>query len=75
MGLVILAMSFIFGPLREGNMGSRILVGVILGVAFRMSQDFFGPISLILGLNGGIAAALTIGLCWCIGLGLLNRQR
>jgi lipopolysaccharide export system permease protein len=74
-GLVVLAMSFIFGPLREGNMSTRIFVGVLAGVIFRISQDFFGPLSLLLGLGGGVAALLTVLLCWVAGIGLLRRQR
>ena len=40
LGLVLVAMSFIFGPLREGTMGARVFIGVIVGVVFRISQDF-----------------------------------
>ena len=73
-GLVVLAMSFIFGPLREGNMSTRIFVGVLAGVVFRISQDFFGPVSLLLGLGGGVAALLTVMMCWVVGVLLLRRQ-
>ena len=73
-GLVVLAMSFIFGPLRDGTMGARIFAGVLAGVVFRISQEFFGPISLLMGLNGGIAAAMSIVVCWMVGLALLNRK-
>ena len=61
-------------PLREGNMSTRIFVGVLAGVIFRISQDFFGPLSLLLGLGGGVAALLTVLLCWVAGIGLLRRQ-
>ena len=73
-GLVVLAMSFIFGPLRDGTMGARIFAGVLAGVVFRISQEFFGPMSLLMGLNGGIAAAMSIVVCWTVGLVLLNRK-
>ncbi len=73
-GLVLVAMSFIFGPLREGSMGARIFSGVLVGVAFRISQDFFGPASLIFGLAPILAALLPILLCWLAGLWLLNRR-
>ncbi len=74
-GLVILAMSFIFGPLRETNMSARIFVGVLAGVVFRISQDFFGPLTLLMGLSGGIAALLTVLLCWSVGLILLLKKK
>lgn len=74
-GLVVLAMSFIFGPLREGNMSARIFAGVLAGVIFRISQDFFGPVTLLMGLSGGVAALLTVLLCWSAGLLLLLRRQ
>ena len=55
-------------------MSTRIFVGVLAGVIFRISQDFFGPLSLLLGLGGGVAALLTVILCWVAGIGLLRRQ-
>lgn len=73
-GLVLVAMSFIFGPLREGSMGARIFAGVVVGVVFRISQDFFGPASLIFGLAPVLAALIPILLCWIAGLWLLNRR-
>jgi lipopolysaccharide export system permease protein len=74
LGLVLVAMSFIFGPLRQGTMGARIFVGVIVGVAFRISQDFFGPASLIFGYDPLVAALVPITLCWLGGLWLLWRR-
>ena len=73
-GLVLVAMSFIFGPLREGNMGARIFAGVIVGVIFRISQDFFGPASLIFGFPALIAALIPILVCWLAGVWLLLRK-
>ena len=73
-GLVLVAMSFIFGPLRDGNLGARIFAGVIVGVVFRISQDFFGPASLIFGLPAILAALVPIGLCWIAGFWLLSRR-
>jgi len=73
-GLVLVAMSFIFGPLRDGNLGARIFTGVLIGVVFRISQDFFGPASLIFGLPALLAAVIPILLCYVAGLWLLTRQ-
>jgi lipopolysaccharide export system permease protein len=73
-GLVLIAISFIFGPLREGNMGGRIFAGVIVGVVFRISQDFFGPASLLYGIPAVVAAAVPIGVCWLAGGWLLARK-
>lgn len=73
-GLVLVAISFIFGPLRDGNMGARIFAGVIVGVVFRISQDFFGPASLLYGIPPVLAAVIPIGACWLSGAWLLARK-
>jgi lipopolysaccharide export system permease protein len=73
-GLVLVAMSFIFGPLRSGTMGARIFAGVIVGIVFRISEDFFGPISLIYGFPSILSAVTPIALCWLCGLWLLGRK-
>jgi len=73
-GLVLVAMSFIFGPLREGNMGARIMAGVLVGVVFRISQDFFGPVSLLINLPALLAALMPIAVCWLAGGWLLLRK-
>ena len=74
LALVLVAMSFIFGPLREGTMAARIFVGIIVGVVFRISQDFFGPASLIFGFDPLLAALSPIAVCWFGGLWLLWRR-
>jgi lipopolysaccharide export system permease protein len=74
-GLVLVAMSFIFGPLRDGNMGARIFAGVIVGVVFRIAQDFFGPASLIFGFPALIAALAPIVVCWVMGFWLLTKKQ
>ncbi len=73
--LVLVAISFIFGPLREGNLGFRIFIGVIVGIAFRTSQDLMGPASLVFGFPPLYAALAPILLCVIAGLALLRRAR
>jgi lipopolysaccharide export system permease protein len=73
-GMVLIAMSFIFGPLREGTMGARIFTGVLVGVLFRMSQDFFGPMSLLFGIPPILSALLPIAVCWLVAIVLLRSR-
>ncbi len=47
--MMLMALSFIFGPLRSVTMGARILSGVIAGFTFYISSEFFGPLSLVYG--------------------------
>ncbi len=74
-GLVLVAISFIFGPLRDGTMGFRIFAGVIVGIAFRTSQDLLGPASVVFGFHPLYAALAPIALCYLAGLALLLRAR
>lgn len=73
--LVLVAISFIFGPLREGTMGFRIFAGVLVGIMFRTSQDLLGPASLVFGFPPAYAALAPILICLLAGLLLLTRAR
>ncbi len=73
--LVLVAISFIFGPLRDGTMGFRIVAGVVVGIAFRTSQDLLGPASLVFGFAPIYAVLTPIALCAGAGLLLLRRAR
>ncbi len=73
--LVLVAISFIFGPLRDGTMGFRIFAGVIVGIVFQMSQDLLGPASMVFGFPPLYAALAPILLCLAAGLLLLSRTR
>ena len=74
-GLVLVAISFVFGPLRDGTMGFRIFAGVIVGIVFRTSQDLLGPSSLVFGFSPLYAALIPILVCVLVGLALLSRAR
>lgn len=74
-GLVLVAISFIFGPLREGTMGFRIFAGVLVGIVFSTSQDLMGPASLVFGFPPVYAALVPILICVLAGILLLSRAR
>ncbi len=73
--LVMIAISFVFGPLRQVTMGFRIFTGVIVGIVFRTSQDLLGPSSLIFGFSPLIAVLAPIVVCALLGAILLKRSR
>lgn len=56
--MLFMALSFIFGPLRSVTMGARILLGVVTGFAFYMTNQIFGPISLVYQLPPILGALL-----------------
>jgi len=73
--LVLVAISFIFGPLRDGTLGFRIFAGVIVGIVFRTSQDLLGPASLVFGFSPLYAALVPVLICMGFGLLLLRRAQ
>jgi lipopolysaccharide export system permease protein len=60
--MLLLSMGFIFGPLRSGNFGLRLVVGVIAGFLFYLSNKMFGPVTLVYNVPAFIGAAAPIGL-------------
>ena len=72
--LVLVAISFVFGPLRQVTMGFRIFSGVIIGIIFRTSQDLLGPASLVFGFSPLYAALAPLIICLLIGALMINRR-
>ena len=70
---MLVAISFIFGPLRDGTMGFRIFAGVVVGIAFRTSQDLLGPASLVFVFPPVYAVIAPIAVCGLAGLALLRK--
>ncbi len=45
--MLLLALSFIFGPLRSVSMGARIMMGVATGILFFITNQVLGSVSLV----------------------------
>jgi len=73
LSLVVIAISFVLGPLRQVTMGFRIFVGVIVGLVFQTSQQLLGPMSIILGFSPALAVLAPISACFFFGCLLLKR--
>ncbi len=58
--MMMLAASFVFGPMRDVSMGARVLTGVMLGFGFHLSKQSFGPISLLYGFSPFLGAAIPL---------------
>ena len=71
--LVLLAISFIFGPLRSVTLGQRIFTGVIVGFVFRILQDLLGPASQVFGFSPLLAVLVPAAICALAGAWLLRR--
>ena len=73
LGLALLALSFVLGPLREMGIGRRLSIGVLVGLAFKYLQDLFAPMSLVYDIPAAVAVAIPIGVCWVAGYFALRR--
>lgn len=71
--LVLIGVSFIFGPLRNVTAGQRVIAGVIGGVGFKFAQDILGPASSVFGFAPLLAVLLPILICFVAGVWLLRR--
>ena len=71
--LVLMAISFIFGPLRSVTLGQRVFTGVLVGFTFRIAQDLLGPSSLVFGFSPLFAVLVPAGMCALAGVWLLRR--
>ncbi len=72
-GLVLVAMSSVFGPLRSVTMGQRIMAGVMIGIVFKIFQDLLGPASAVYGFSPFISALIPVLVCFGAGGWLLRR--
>lgn len=74
LGMVFVAISFIFGPLRNVTMGFRVFVGVMVGIVFSTLQDILGPSSLVYGFDPILASIAPIAICFAVGVLLMARR-
>ena len=75
LGLVVLAISFVFGPLRESTTGARVFVALGIGLIFTILQRMMEPASLLYGFNPLLAVLAPILLCALLGFLLLRKIR
>ena len=75
LALVILAISFVFGPLREATMGARVFVALAIGLVFTILQRMMEPASLLYGFDPLLAVLMPILLCASVGFFLMRKVR
>ncbi|MDO9477918.1 MAG: LPS export ABC transporter permease LptG [Pseudohongiella sp.] len=73
LSLVLLAVSFVFGPLRESTMGFRVFIAIAMGLGFTIVQRTLGPATILYGISPFIAVLAPILFCALLGVYLLRR--
>lgn len=73
--MMFLALSFITGPLRTTPIGTRIVLGLVVGFAFNTLSNIFGPVSLVYNMPPFLAASLPVFVFAGITALLMHRAR
>lgn len=72
--MLLVALSFIFGPLRTVTMGARIVMGVVTGIAFHLSDRIFGPVVTVYQIPALVGAIVPSLLFIFFAVFLLKRR-
>lgn len=73
--MMLMALSFIFGPLRSVSMGVRVITGISFGFLFYVLDQIFGPLSLVYGLPPLLGAVIPSAAFFAISMFLLIKRR
>ncbi|SLM61595.1 MULTISPECIES: LPS export ABC transporter permease LptG [Dickeya] len=73
--MMLMALSFIFGPLRSVPAGVRIVIGISFGFLFYVLDQIFGPLSLVYHMPPILGALLPSALFLFISIMLLLKRR
>ena len=72
--MMLMALSFFFGPLRSVPMGVRVVTGISFGFIFYVLDQIFGPLTLVYGIPPIIGALLPSASFFLISLWLMMRK-
>ena len=72
--MMLMALSFIFGPLRSVPMGVRVVTGISFGFVFYVLDQIFGPLSLVYNIPPILGALLPSGTFFLISLWMMMKR-
>ncbi|MFC0229070.1 LPS export ABC transporter permease LptG [Serratia aquatilis] len=73
--MMLMALSFIFGPLRSVPMGVRVVTGISFGFLFYVLDQIFGPLSLVYSMPPVLGALLPSLVFLLISLFMLLKRK
>lgn len=73
--MLLLALSFIFGPLRSVTMGARIILGILTGFSFFLFDRIFGSVSLVYEIPAAFGAFAPTLVFSLIAMWLLTKRQ
>lgn len=71
--MVLLSVSFVFGPLRSVSIASRVLTGTLVGVGYHLFSQMFSYLGLVVKLNPAFTAMMPTLLAMLLAVILLRR--
>jgi lipopolysaccharide export system permease protein len=71
--MVLLSIPFVFGPMRSVSIGTRVLVGTLVGIGFHLTSQMFSYLGLVFDLNSAFSALLPTLLAMLVVVLLLRR--
>ena len=72
-GLVLLTVGFVVGPLRETGMGTRIGVGLVVGIMLEYFQRMLIPFASLYEIPAVLVVAIPVLVVFAVGLQLIRR--
>lgn len=73
--MVLLAVTFVFGPLRSVSSGRRLLVGTGIGIMFYLANQIISYIGLLAHLPAALTALTPVLLALMASIGLMRKQQ
>ena len=75
MVMPLLALAFVFGSLRTGGAGARLMIGIVIGLAYYLASEMLANSGQVFNLNPALIAWLPSGVLLIVTLFALNRVR
>ena len=73
--MLLLALPFVFGPLRSSSTGQRMLVGMLVGIGFYVFNSMFMQTGVVFGFNPFLTAWLPTLLLGAVNIIAVKRIR
>jgi len=72
--MLLISIPFVLGVQRAGSVGTRILIGTLIGVGFNLVDRLFGNVGVLYGLNPVVAASLPFLLALAGSIFVIRRM-
>ncbi len=71
--LLLMAVPFAFGPLREAGAGQRLFIGIVIGVVFHLTREAFANMAVIYGWSPWVGTVLPLAVLTVVAGWMLRR--